>query len=83
MRPIDYFERGAAIDPARPFLIGNGQRYSFAAASTLIDDIARGLYAAGFTLGDSIAVYSPNDPLAMLCVRDSMIHLHKTIPCHP
>ena len=72
MRPIDYFERGAALDPAHPFLIGNGQTYSFGAAQTIIDEVARGLYAAGFTLGDSIAVYSPNDPLAMLCVFASM-----------
>ncbi len=72
MRPIDYFLRGAALDPQRPFLIGNGQTYTFAAASTLVDDIARGLYAAGFELGDSIAVYSPNDPTAMLCVFASM-----------
>jgi fatty-acyl-CoA synthase len=72
MRPIDYFERGASIDPARPFLVGNGQSYSFDVARQLIDDIARGLFAAGFKLGDSIAVYSPNDPLAMLCVFASM-----------
>ena len=72
MRPIDYFLRGAALDPLRPFLIGNGQTYTFAAASTLVDDIACGLYAAGFELGDSIAVYSPNDPTAMLCVFASM-----------
>ena len=72
MRPIDYFARGAAIDPTRPFLIGNGQTYTFDAASGLIDAIARGLYAAGFALGDSIAVYSPNDPTAMLCVFASM-----------
>ncbi|MGE0860410.1 MAG: class I adenylate-forming enzyme family protein [Gammaproteobacteria bacterium] len=72
MRPIDYFARGAAIDPLRPFLIGNGQRYSYGVGSAMIDDIARGLYAAGFELGDSIAVYSPNDPLAMLCVFASM-----------
>ena len=37
MRPIDYFERGASIDPARPFLIGNGQSYSFATAGILIE----------------------------------------------
>ena len=36
MRPIDYFARGAALDPLRPFLIGNGQRYSYGVGSAMI-----------------------------------------------
>lgn len=68
MRPIDYFDRGAALAPQRDFLVGDDCRYSFAAAQSLIAAIARGLYAQGFAPGDSIAVYAPNHPTAVMCV---------------
>ncbi len=72
MRPIDYFLRGARRHPDRAFLIGEDTTYTFAQASVLIDAVARGLYAAGFTLGDSIAVYSPNHPTAVIGVFAAM-----------
>lgn len=72
MRPIDYFLRGAARTPAHPFLIGDEETWSFRDAQTLVERIASGLYAAGFERGDSIAVYSPNAPRAVLCVFASM-----------
>jgi len=68
MRPIDYFDRGVLCDPNRPFLVGNGRSYTFSEAKSDTEAIASGLYAAGFTLGDSIAVYSPNDPAAVICI---------------
>lgn len=68
MRPIDYFDRGAAIQPTRPFLIGGGNTYSFAEAQARTEAIARALYAGGFEMGDSVAVYSPNDPVAVICI---------------
>ncbi|MGE0483941.1 MAG: class I adenylate-forming enzyme family protein [Gammaproteobacteria bacterium] len=72
MRPIDYFDRGARQAPERPFLVGDDLVVNFAEAAGLIDDIARGLVAGGFEPGDSIAVYSPNHPLAVICVFASM-----------
>ncbi len=72
MRPIDYFERGLRRAPGRDFLVGEDTRYTFSEADARISAIARGLYAAGFEIGDSIAVYSPNHPTAVVCVFASM-----------
>ncbi|MEE4146982.1 MAG: AMP-binding protein [Halieaceae bacterium] len=68
MRPIDYFDRGANSHPDRIFVQGNGRSYSYAMARATSDTIARALYAAGFEAGDSVAVFSPNDPAAVVCV---------------
>ena len=68
MRPIDYFDRGVRLAPEREFLVGNGKSFTFAQAKADTEAIARGLYAAGFELGDSVAVYSPNDPVAVVCI---------------
>jgi fatty-acyl-CoA synthase len=68
MRPIDYFRRGVRKNPERTFLLGDDSRFSFADAEQLITALGQGLYAAGFEVGDSIAVYSPNDPMAVICV---------------
>ena len=68
MRPIDYFDRGVRQAPDRPFLIGEGSAITFAQAKADTEAIARGLYAAGFSLGDSVAVYAPNDPVAVICI---------------
>jgi fatty-acyl-CoA synthase len=72
MRPIDYFERGVRLDPGRTFLASEDVKYTYGQAKTLIDATVRGLYAAGFKVGDSIAVYSHNHPCAVLGVFSSM-----------
>ena len=64
--------RGATLSPDRAFLIGPDSVYTFAQARQRIDDTARGLYAAGFALGDSVAVYSPNEPIAVIAVFAAM-----------
>ena len=68
MRPIDYFDRGAAKNPDRMFVSGNGVEFSYAETQTQSTAIAQGLFAAGFAVGDSVAVYSPNDAGAVLCI---------------
>ena len=69
MRPIDYFLRGVRAAPSKPFLMGlDGKHVSFEEASAKIDAITKGIYAAGFKAGDSVAVYSPNSVGAVLCV---------------
>jgi fatty-acyl-CoA synthase len=68
MRPIDYFDRGVRLGPERPFLVSAGRQFSFAEAQAMTVDIAKGLYANGFEIGDSVAVYSPNDPTAVVCI---------------
>ncbi|MEQ8663817.1 MAG: AMP-binding protein, partial [Gammaproteobacteria bacterium] len=72
MRPIDYFDRGVRLAPQRPFLVGDTVSYDFSTADALLDALARGLRAAGFAPGDSIAVYSPNHPTAVICVFAAM-----------
>ncbi len=69
MRPIDYFDRGASLVPERVFVEGLGRSYTFGEARQLSEAISRSLYASGFGLGDSVAVFSPNDPLAVVCVQ--------------
>jgi fatty-acyl-CoA synthase len=68
MRPIDYFDRGAAKSPERLFISGNGREFTYAEAKSTTEALAKGLYAAGFKVGDSVAVYSPNDPGAVVCI---------------
>lgn len=68
MRPIDYFDRGALIAPQQVFVEGNGHSYTFAQAKQETESIACGLYSAGFELGDSIAVFSPNEAAAVVCI---------------
>ena len=68
MRPIDYFDRGASLAPERVFVEGLGRSYTFADARQQSESISRNLYASGFELGDSVAVFSPNDPLAVVCI---------------
>jgi fatty-acyl-CoA synthase len=68
MRPIDYFERGVRRAPDVNFVVSDDVSFTYAQASERIDAIACGLYANGFEQGDSIAVYSPNHPVAVVCV---------------
>ncbi|MCZ6894113.1 MAG: AMP-binding protein [Gammaproteobacteria bacterium] len=68
MRPIDYFDHGVQLGPERLFLIGAGKQISFGEAQGMTEAIAKGLYAGGFEIGDSVAVYSPNDPTAVVCI---------------
>ena len=68
MRPIDYFDRGVAAHPDRVVLCGDGIEYTYTEALERSTGFARGLYANGFTLGEAVAVFSPNDVRAMLAV---------------
>ena len=55
MRPIDYFDRGAALAPDRIFVSSGGREVSYRDAQAQTHAIARGMYAAGFQTGDSVA----------------------------
>lgn len=68
MRPIDYFDRGAGLAKDQVFVEGNGASYTYEQAQESTMEIAAGLYATGFKLGDSAAVFSPNDPAAVVCI---------------
>ena len=68
MRPIDYFDRGATANPNAIFAAGNDLEYTYQETRSLTEDVAKGLFHAGFKVGDSVAVYSPNDPGAVVCI---------------
>lgn len=72
MRPISYFDRAARQHPDNIFLTNGQYSLTFSEADVMIDSIVAGLYADGFEPGDPVAVYSPNEPLAMLCVFATM-----------
>ena len=69
MRPIDYFDRGATISGDGVFLEGAGKTFTFAETRRLTQDISNSLCASGLELGDSVAVFSPNDPQAVVCIQ--------------
>ena len=72
MRPIDYFDRAVRREPHAPFLMGDDLRYTFADADAAITATAKAMYANGFQPDDSVAVYSPNHPTAVIGVFAAM-----------
>ncbi|HUK01591.1 MAG TPA: AMP-binding protein [Steroidobacteraceae bacterium] len=68
MRLMDFFDRGAAIEPARDFLIDDGGRHSYAAVQASSHRIANALAARGIVPGTRVAVFSGNAASAFECV---------------
>ena len=68
MRPIDYFDRGVNKDPNGVFVKGTERSYKFSEAKDLTLKIAQGLRKQGLQKGDSVAIYAPNDPVAVVCI---------------
>ncbi|MDR7255067.1 acyl-CoA synthetase (AMP-forming)/AMP-acid ligase II [Nocardioides sp. BE266] len=60
MRVIDYFDQGARIDPERWFTITDEGNVTYRRAQAQSWQIARGLYARGFQVGDRVGVLGPN-----------------------
>lgn len=72
MRGIDYFLKGFAKDPLHTFLIAESGRYTYQDARKIIDAIGAALAANRVGDGSRVAVYSPNHPLAFLCMLGAM-----------
>ena len=68
MRVIDYFDKGVEIAPDRAAVIAGDLKYSYQQARELTHQIAAGLWAGGFKLGQRVAIYSGNDAQAFLCM---------------
>jgi len=68
VRLIDFFDKGAQIDPARAFLIDAAEERSYAATQALSRRIAHAFLAAGIAPGTKVAVYSGNSARAFECV---------------
>ncbi|MEU6147528.1 AMP-binding protein [Streptomyces sp. NPDC047081] len=68
MRVSDFFDRGWRLAPAATAFVMDDRRFSYAEAGELSCRIAQTLLDHGFDRGSKVAVLSPNDPLAMICV---------------
>lgn len=68
MRVIDYFLKGCEKDPQHVFLIADNERYTYQESRKIIDAIGAALASNRVGHGIRVAVYSPNHPLAFLCM---------------
>ncbi len=68
VRLIDFFDKGAEIDPGRAFLIDDLETRSFRDVQAMSHRIANALGAAGISIGAKAAVLSPNTARAFECV---------------
>lgn len=68
MRLIDFFDRGASLDPGRACFIDDTGERSFRQVQESSHRIAAGLVAAGVEPEAKVAVYSPNAGCAFECV---------------
>jgi len=58
----DLLDEMALRDPAREFIVGAGERLSYAETRTRVRQLAKGLHRAGVTRGDHVALLMPNRP---------------------
>ncbi|MBI5923900.1 MAG: AMP-binding protein [Betaproteobacteria bacterium] len=68
MRVIDYFYKGYEKNPDHVFLITDDEKYSYRESRKIIDAIGAALAKNRIGHGGRVAVYSPNHPLAFLCM---------------
>ena len=68
MRLIDFFDRGAALHPDRPCLVGAGVSLSFSEVQRRTHRIGNRLISAGLSPEAGAAVLSPNDADAFSCI---------------
>jgi acyl-CoA synthetase (AMP-forming)/AMP-acid ligase II len=68
VRIIDFFDRGWRIHPDGPALVMDDRAWSYTEVGELSFRIGNALLAAGLGRGTNVAVLSPNDPAAMICV---------------
>lgn len=68
MRLIDFFDKGAAIDPQRSFLIDDSGSRSYQEVRRLSHRIANACRRDGIAPGTHAAVYAPNMTRAFECV---------------
>ena len=68
MRLIDFFDKGAAIDPARPFLIDDHERRTYAETQAMSHRIVNAFDRLRIGAGTKVAVLSGNAARAFECV---------------
>ncbi|MGV9823803.1 class I adenylate-forming enzyme family protein [Nocardia xishanensis] len=83
MAIIDFFDRGWRINPRGIAYRTETQQWTFAQAGAQSCRIAHALLAAGARTDTKIAVLSPNDPLAWICVLGIWRAAATWVPLNP
>ena len=68
MRSIDYFDRGAEIDPDREAIVEGDKRITFAALRNMTFQLAGALRARGLERQEPVAIYAPNHWGVLVCL---------------
>ncbi|MGH8149604.1 MAG: AMP-binding protein, partial [Steroidobacteraceae bacterium] len=68
MRVIDFFDKGVAVEPDRPFLVDDTEQRTYAQTQAMSHRIANAFAAAGVEPGTKVAVLSGNAARAFECV---------------
>ena len=68
MRTIDYFDKGAEIDPAAIAIVDGEVALSFAEVQTMTRRLARAMVARGMTPQEPVAIYAPNHWGVLVCL---------------
>jgi len=68
MRLIDFFDRGVLMEPDRAAFIDENGAITYRDAQIQTNQIANALLSEGIEPGDVVAIYSPNDARAFLCM---------------
>src|SRR5512139_265621 len=72
MRVIDFFDKGAALNPGAPAFVSGTREYTYAEIKAVSDRVAAGIISRTGALAKHVAVYSPNDPRAFACMLGGM-----------
>ena len=72
LTPVDFLRRSARVYAHKIAVVHGTRRYTYAQFSERVARLASGLLAKGFTIGDRVAILSPNTP--------ALLEAHFAIP---
>jgi len=72
MRAIDYFDKGADINPGRTAVVDGDRSHSFEEVRAFTHRIARAMWARGLRGEECAAIYSHNDARVLFCMLGIM-----------
>ena len=80
---IHYFDHGVYLAPDRDCLVMDEKRWSYREAQRLTMKIASALRRDGIKEGSKVAILSPNDPAAFMCVLGAIRAHMVWVPLNP
>ncbi|MBP7335498.1 class I adenylate-forming enzyme family protein [Niveispirillum sp.] len=83
MDVIHYFDHGVYLAPDRDCLVMDDKRWTYREAQRLTMKVASALRRDGVQEGAKVAVLSPNDPAAFLCVLGAIRAHMVWVPLNP